>query len=62
MIESEKYLLCGYRYIELNPVRENRGKKPEEWRWSSYACNAYGEEDKLIKLHFAYLAIHKKCY
>lgn len=23
-------------------------KRPEEWKWSSYAYNAYGEEDKLI--------------
>jgi len=59
MIESEQYLLCCYRYIELNPVRANMVKRPEEWRWSSYACNAYGEKDKLIKPHEVYLMIHK---
>ena len=60
MIESEQYLLCCYRYIELNPVRANMVKRPEEWKWSSYTSNAYGEEDKLIKPHPVYLAIHKK--
>jgi putative transposase len=59
MIESEQYLLCCYRYIELNPVRANMVKRPEEWKWSSYACNAYGEDNQLIKPHPIYLAIHK---
>lgn len=57
MIESEQYLLCCYRYIELNPVRANMVTKPEDWKWSSYAYNAYGEKDKLIKPHAVYLAI-----
>lgn len=59
MIESEQYLLSCYRYIELNPVRANMVKRPEEWRWSSYAFNAYGERNKLIKPHAVYLAINK---
>jgi len=59
MIESEQYLLCCYRYIELNPVRANMVKKPEQWKWSSYACNAYGERNSLIRPHEVYLAIDK---
>jgi len=59
MVESEQYLLCCYRYIELNPVRANMVKKPEEWRWSSYGANAYGESNELIKPHEVYLAIDK---
>lgn len=59
MIESEQYLLCCYRYIELNPVRANIVNRPEEWKWSSYASNGYGEDDPLIKPHPLYLAIHK---
>jgi len=59
MIESEQYLLCCYRYIELNPVRANMVKRPEEWKWSSYASNGYGVENQLIKPHPLYLAIHK---
>lgn len=59
MIESEQYLMCCYRYIELNPVRAEMVKRPEEWKWSSYACNAYGEENTLIKPHPLYLAIDK---
>jgi putative transposase len=34
-------------------------KRPEEWKWSSYACNGYGEDNPLIKPHSLYLAIHK---
>jgi putative transposase len=30
MIESEQYLLCCYRYIELNPFRANIVKRTEE--------------------------------
>lgn len=59
MIESEQYLLSCYRYIELNPVRADMVKKPEEWKWSSYAYNGYGEDNLLIKPHSLYLAIHK---
>ena len=59
MIESEQYLLCCYRYIELNPVRANMVNRPKEWKWSSYASNGYGEENQLIKPHLLYLAIHK---
>ena len=59
MIESEQYLLCCHRYMELNPVRGNRVKKPEEWKWSSYGANACGESNELIMPHEVCLAIDK---
>jgi REP element-mobilizing transposase RayT len=40
LVESESYLLTLVRYVELNPVRKNYVKRPEQWRWSSYAATA----------------------
>ncbi len=48
MIQSERYLLSCYRYIELNPVRAGMVERPEEYRWSSYGCNAWGDDSWLI--------------
>ena len=58
-IDSEHYLLSCYRYIELNPVRAGMVEKPEEYRWSSYRCNAYGEKDDLITPHKQHLELAK---
>jgi putative transposase len=44
LVQSERYLLSCYRYIELNPVRAGMVSRPEEYRWSSYAINAWGDE------------------
>jgi putative transposase len=42
-VQSERYLLTCYRYIELNPVRAGMVARPEEYRWSSYGANAWGD-------------------
>ncbi len=42
------------RYIELNPVRAEMVKKPNEYPWSSYSVNAEGKISKLIKGHDVY--------
>jgi putative transposase len=47
LIQSEKYLLTCYRYIELNPVRAGMVERPEEYDWSSYHVNAWGDESWL---------------
>jgi putative transposase len=47
LIQSERYLLSCYRYIELNPVRAGMVERPEEYRWSSYGVNAWGDESWL---------------
>jgi putative transposase len=54
VIDSEKYLLTCMRYIELNPVRADMVKKPNEYLWSSYAVNAEGKTNILIKSHDVY--------
>ena len=43
LVHSERYLLTCMRYIELNPVRAQMVKRPEEYRWSSYGVNAKGD-------------------
>lgn len=57
LVDSENYLLSCYRYIELNPVRANMVSQPEHYRWSSYRCNAFGENDELVTAHDVYLSI-----
>lgn len=51
MIDSERYLLTCMRYIELNPVRAGMVTHPADYPWSSYACNAMGRQDGLIRHH-----------
>ena len=54
LIDSETYLLTCMRYIELNPVRAAMVEHPSAYPWSSYAANAVGREDALIKPHELY--------
>ena len=58
LIDSEQYLLTCMRYIELNPVRaQNMVNHPAEYPWSSYALNALGKENQLVKSHSEYLRL-----
>jgi putative transposase len=57
LIESERYLLTCYRYIESNPVRARIVKSPGEYPWSSYAHHAKGREDKVVREHPVYVAL-----
>lgn len=57
VIEAENYLLSCMRYIELNPVRANMVRHPDQYRWSSYACNAQGVDNAIIKPHELYLSL-----
>jgi len=47
LVQSERYLLEIYRYIELNPVRTDMVYEPSDYSWSSYAINALGVESEL---------------
>lgn len=55
--QAETYLLACQRYIELNPVRADMVNHPAEYRWSSYAANAQGEENAIITPHALYNAL-----
>ena len=54
LLDSEAYLLTCMRYIELNPLRANMVAHPGEYRWSSYACNAHGQDNALVTPHPVY--------
>ncbi len=54
VIDSDQYLLTCMRYIELNPVRAGMVEQPGEYLWSSYASNAEGKKNNLIKSHIVY--------
>lgn len=54
LVQSESYLLCCYRYIELNPVRAGIAADPSAYPWSSYRHNAHGERNPMITWHPAF--------
>ena len=48
LVDAEQYLLACYRYIELNPVAARVVKHPSDYRWSSFACNAWADATTLF--------------
>src|SRR5690606_15263339 len=54
LVDSERYVLACYRYIELNPVRAGMVKRPGDYRWSSFATNGRGIPDPLLTPHEVY--------
>ena len=40
LVDSGRYLMACYRYIELNPVRARMVVQPGDYAWSSYRHNA----------------------
>ena len=56
-MDSERYVLACYRYIELNPVRAAMVASPESYRWSSHARNAQGVYEARITPHSSYQAL-----
>ena len=57
IVESTAYMLTCMRYIELNPVRAGIVARPEQYRWSSYAANALGEDNCIVKPHDEYVSL-----
>lgn len=59
IVESARYVLACYRYIELNPVRAGMTADPAGYDWSSHAENAGYRPQKLVVPHaeFAALAV-----
>ena len=60
LVDSERYLLTCYRYVELNPVRASMVAHPSDYPWSSYCCNALGHSNSLITSHEQYLKLGKR--
>lgn len=57
LIDSERYLLTCYRYIEMNPVRAGMVSQPGAYPWSSYHCHAAGAADPLINDHELFIRL-----
>jgi putative transposase len=56
-VYTRAQLLSCMRYIEQNPVRAGLAPSPGAWRWSSYRCNALGEENALVTPHPHYYSL-----
>jgi len=56
LIETERYLLCCYRYIEMNPVRAGIVVNPADYPYSSFHANALGKTDHLVTPHPVFIA------
>jgi putative transposase len=57
LVDSERYVLACYRYIELNPVRAGIVRQPSDYRWSSYRQHAVGTSEYPIVPHAEWLAL-----
>jgi len=57
LVDAEDYLLACHRYIELNPVRAGIVAVPEDYTWSSYRANGFGQQMKLWTPHRVYLEL-----
>ena len=57
VINSSEYFLLCMQYIEMNPVRANMVDHPAKYRWSSFAANALGESNNIIRCHDEYLGL-----
>ncbi|MGH8147756.1 MAG: transposase [Rhodanobacteraceae bacterium] len=58
LVDSDRYLMTVYRYIELNPVRAAMVERPEQHRWSSVHANLGLIDDPLVTPHPRFLALH----
>lgn len=56
-VDSERYLLTCYRYIELNPVRAGMVRSPAVYPWSSFGTNAMGVPSHFLNPHPEYLRL-----
>jgi len=57
LVDTDKYLLACYRYIELNPVRARMVAEPADYPWSSFCVNALGESSDLIVPHDLWVSL-----
>ena len=57
LVDTSRYILGCYRYIELNPVRAGMVSSPGEYRWSSHVSNSGAANHRLLTPHVEYLAL-----
>ena len=56
LVDSERYLLSVYRYVEMNPVRAAVVADPRDFAWSSVHGNLALRKDALLTPHPSFLA------
>lgn len=54
LVESARYVLACYRYIERNPMRAGIVDHPSGYLWSSYAVNSGMRSDPWVRPHAAF--------
>lgn len=60
LIQQERYFFCCSRYIDLNPVKAGKAKKPEDYPWSGYAQLCHGKKLPLtLNFHELYKELGK---
>ncbi|MCF6317873.1 MAG: transposase [Proteobacteria bacterium] len=57
LVSDDLYVLACMRYIEMNPVRAQMVKAPQDYKWSSYLSNVRGAFDPVIVEHVSYKAL-----
>ena len=57
LVDSARYVLACYRYIEWNPVAAGMVGAPALYRWSSYAGNSGIASDTFLTPHVEYSAL-----
>jgi putative transposase len=57
LVDSERYVLACYRYIELNPVRAGIVRQPSDYQWSSHKHHVAGLSEYPIGPHSEWLAL-----
>jgi putative transposase len=57
IVESARYVLACYRYIELNPIRAGMVEHPAAYSWSSYAINRGIHADPMLVQHPEFAAL-----
>lgn len=57
LVDSARYVLATYRYIELNPVRAGMVATPAMYEWSSHEANVGRVDDPAISPHAEYAAL-----
>lgn len=57
LVDSARYVLACYRYVECNPVEARMVAAPVLYRWSSHAGNSGFAPDILLTPHVEYAAL-----
>jgi putative transposase len=60
IVESARYVLACYRYIELNPVRAGMVGEAAAYLWSSHAANSGARHDASLSPHAELEALSAK--